>query len=210
MKIQLGSKKVFSLLLTIVFIISMGLIIYFYFKTIKLQNNLQEQKNTLKKQRDTLQMQKSIVADSKREFVQEVEQLLKNLDKNGGDLNLFVSGNERLDTLVKKVINSKYIINISCYKGTQENVKKLVDYLQKNGYYESLPRYNFFNNKPSWMSSVSTVLYYSKDSKEKADLIAKELKRETNINFITARGSGLGVITGQEKWTINIHYINDH
>jgi len=56
-------------------------------------------------------------------------------------------------------------------------------------------------------TQTSAVMYYADTSEQKAGELAREMKRITGSSFEVKRGSRLGVIQGQERWTFFIHWL---
>lgn len=113
---------------------------------------------------------------------------------------------KKANNLVRKAENSKVIVTIYSVNPNSSVKQNIVSTLHSNGYGVDIG-YDY-SEKPSWMSYSSTVHYYSSKSKQRASEIASQLKNSTGVGFKINRGKGLGVIKGEEQWTIFVHYIN--
>ena len=63
------------------------------------------------------------------------------------------------------------------------------------------------DQRQSWLSSNSTVFYYSNSSENKAQSIAKNLKKITGIQFDIKWGAGLGVPPDKKDRYFYVHLI---
>jgi hypothetical protein len=64
------------------------------------------------------------------------------------------------------------------------------------------------SERQSWLSKTATVLYYSDSAAAKARKLADALTQVTSTPFGRAKGQGLDVIQGQERWTFYVPYVH--
>ena len=101
--------------------------------------------------------------------------------------------------------NTKYTVAVYSLNASQSIHDDIKRYFLNGGY---VLDYDWIlPERQSWVALKSTVFYYHKDTREKARKIADDLKKITGSDFQVAQGAGLGVVRGQEQWTIFIHYI---
>ena len=62
-------------------------------------------------------------------------------------------------------------------------------------------------DRPAWLATRPTVLYYDERSKPAAETLAKELAKVTGDAFSTERGAGLGIPKGQERESLRVHFV---
>ena len=109
-------------------------------------------------------------------------------------------------TLQKQQLdNFRYIVGFYSYKVSNKNHDDVANYFVGEGY--TVRNSTILSNRTNWLAGRSTVLYYADESKSKAKQIADNLGKITKSKFNVKRGAGLGVSTGDEKWTFFIHYI---
>jgi hypothetical protein len=121
------------------------------------------------------------------------------------------------DTLLKRVAgsapvgeqpraeNARYAIGLYALGVTDEQLGEVTKLLEDKGYV--LTTATRMSERQSWLSRKATVLYYSDSSAVKARKLAATLTQATGTPFGTAKGQGLGVIQGQERWTFYVHYV---
>jgi hypothetical protein len=102
---------------------------------------------------------------------------------------------------------AKYSIGIYAYNVSANEYEKVKTMFQKEGYANS--RGSLLTFKPDWLAEHSTVFYYDNDAINEATYIALELSKSTATKFKISRGAGLGVISGQERWSFYVHYIGE-
>jgi hypothetical protein len=77
--------------------------------------------------------------------------------------------------------------------------------LQDRGF--ALIRGGNLQQRPSWLSPRSTVLYYTSKSKGEAERLAVLAEQLMGKRFDVERGQGLGVTPGEEERTFYVHWI---
>lgn len=141
---------------------------------------------------DVLQIENEELYNENRELKHEVS-LLKNENHSAE-----VSASGIPENL------SKYKVRIYSYNPETQVIKEMDVYLYSEGYNMLLGKK--YSEKPSWMAKHPTVYYHSHETKHLAHKIAADIEGITNIHFKVKRGNGEEVKTGQEKFTIFIHY----
>ncbi len=116
--------------------------------------------------------------------------------------------NIKTNRIIAQATNSRYLVAVYGPNVPMEDLKILEEKLSGAGY--SLNTGSVLTYKPSLLATTSTVFYYSDNSISKANDLVKWLEKETQTKFNVQRGSGLGVIKGQENNTFFIHYINPY
>ncbi len=101
--------------------------------------------------------------------------------------------------------NAKLFIRIYSFKPKRGIKTKVLNKLEAKGYQVRLFS-DWLKEKPSFFSDESTVLYYNRGNKAKADVIAKTLLKTTGIDFQTKMGGGYGVTNEEKKVLFIIHY----
>lgn len=189
---QLASIKIKSAFFLIVLIASVFMSLYFYINLRKSKEDVESMEAILKKQNARY-----------LELTDSLSYYLSLVDS------LSLVKNEKLKEDSKRVIkvsdNVKFLIGIYGLRAPEEKFNKIQSYFLYQGY--TLFADFKLQEKPSWLSPQSTVLYYDESSREKALEIATDLERVTGATFIINRGAGLGVKKGQERFTFYIHYI---
>lgn len=100
--------------------------------------------------------------------------------------------------------NSKYLIGIYGFGVSQGDLGKVANLIEDSGY--TIITERILSYKTDWLSSSPTVLYYSEQTKHKADEIKESLNALTGRKFNVRRGAGKGVPRGQEDVRFFIHY----
>jgi tetratricopeptide (TPR) repeat protein len=93
-----------------------------------------------------------------------------------------------------------YSLNVS-----QAEHDKVKDFLTGQGY--RVIQGAKLDERPAWLSTHSTVLFYDERSNDRAGQIALSLRDLLDWRFAVRRGAGLGVSKGKEQWTFFVHYI---
>jgi hypothetical protein len=101
--------------------------------------------------------------------------------------------------------NAKLFIRVYSFKPQRGIKEKVLNKLEAKGYQVKLFS-DWQKEKPSFFSDQSTVLYYNRANKAKADVIAKTLLKTTGIDFQTKMGGGYGVTDKEKKVLFIIHY----
>ena len=101
--------------------------------------------------------------------------------------------------------NAKLFIRVYSFKPQKGIKDKILNKLEAKGYQVKLFS-DWKKEKPSFFSDESTVLYYNKANRAKANAIAKTLSKTTGINFQTRMGGGYGVTEQEKKVLFIIHY----
>ena len=78
-------------------------------------------------------------------------------------------------------------------------------YFLANGYI--IDHSENFSSRPNWFALNSTILFYHEKNKAKAKQISNELERVTKNKFRISRGAVYGLVKGEEKWKLIVHYI---
>ena len=116
-----------------------------------------------------------------------------------------IAANPNVEADVRVAENAKYAVGLYGFAVSNEAFEHVRSALQADGYIIS--QQSLLDDRPSWLSPRSTVLYYDKERREKALNIATELSKVAGAEFVVATGHGLGVIPGQERWTFFVHYV---
>lgn len=173
------------------FLLMVSIVVAFYFY------HLLREKNEL------LEIQNNQITEHKNRIVALLDSIDQFIEL---DMTVDAADQIQLKSLTDRLQNSKYSVGIVFYQVSDENQAKVNDYLNKEGY-SITSRWKFDNYRPSWVALESKVFYYDTETSEKANQIADELGAITGVQFTASQGAGLGVIRGQEKWTIYVHYV---
>jgi len=121
-----------------------------------------------------------------------------------------MKGNEvQTSNLMRAVDNSKYLITIHAVGANESDLSTMQSALKSKAYAAEVG-YNYSSgDRPSWMATSPSVLYYDAESKHQAQEIARILGDALGVKFSILRGSGFGVVKGQEKNTVFIHFLRD-
>jgi hypothetical protein len=106
---------------------------------------------------------------------------------------------------VRAAENAKYAVGVYGFGVPEAQYEQLRTRLAAEGY--AISQGSLLLQRPSWLAKASTVLYYADASREKASSIAADLSTITGSNFAVAKGAGLAVVPGQERWTFFVHYV---
>jgi hypothetical protein len=106
---------------------------------------------------------------------------------------------------VKAAENAKYSVGFFGFRVTAAEYDHAHALLKKDGYAITLTA--LLERRPSWLANKSSVFYYDEASGAKARSIAEVLSRSTGTEFAVARGAGLAVVPGQERWSFFVHYV---
>jgi len=101
--------------------------------------------------------------------------------------------------------NARYAVGVYGFDVSSKLYDDVLSRIKSDGY--SISQAGLLSERPEWLSLKPTVLYYDKSSEEKAQSIKSELRSLTGIDFRVERGSGQGVVKGQERWTFFIHLV---
>jgi cell division protein FtsB len=107
--------------------------------------------------------------------------------------------------VVRSAENAKYSVGLYGFAVSNEGYEHVRSTLQADGY--AISQGDLLDDRPTWLSPRSSVLYYDEASRKKALSIATELSKVAGAEFAVAKGAGLGVIKGQERWTFFVHYV---
>ncbi len=100
--------------------------------------------------------------------------------------------------------NAKLFVRIYSYNPIGKDKYVIRNKIEAKGFQTKL--FPDWRDKPSFFSDQSTVLYYHRSMKNKADDIARVLTKVTSIKFITAQGAGYGVSAPEKKTLFIVHY----
>ena len=107
--------------------------------------------------------------------------------------------------IVNKAENAKYFMALYALNVGEQLFSNVINSFIKSGY--SLGYGGILSERYSWVAKESTVFYYHPESKNFAEKLAIRLRHLTGNDFTVSRGAGLGVQTGQERWTFYVHII---
>lgn len=187
-------------ILTLFFIGTLVVAIYLSYKNVETKKKLERVNLTLNQNKDSLRNQNERLRESRIEIVALTDSLTKTLSTDS-------TLSKDTKSLIEKIDNSKYLLTIYSLNPDPEVKKTIISTLQNEGY-GVLDGQNFDTGR-SWLSTSSTVLYYSPSTKSRAENIAKSIEEKTNLRFKVSRGAGLGVRQGEDALTFFVHYIND-
>lgn len=109
--------------------------------------------------------------------------------------------------LARNMTNSSFLISVHSIGVDKREIELTIESLRSNGYYAEACNSFKAGAAPKWMAKVPTVFYYSASSKEQADYMASILEKSIGVPFDVERGSGFGVMKGQERNTFFIHLV---
>jgi hypothetical protein len=108
---------------------------------------------------------------------------------------------------LQRADNAKYAVGLYAFGVNRDQYELATKRLEDDGYVITQTGLFTESPPPDWLSRHSSVLYYDNAAASKARGIADTLSRLTGTKFAIARGAGLGVVSGQARWTFFIHYI---
>ncbi|UCF06511.1 MAG: hypothetical protein JSV33_05645 [bacterium] len=111
----------------------------------------------------------------------------------------------QIDKRLKGIGNIKFVVSLFSLNVDRKRHEAMREYFIDGGY--AFDDDWVLPERYSWVALESTVFYYHDDVAAKAREIASDLERITQTSFKVARGAGLGVSKGQERWTFYVHYI---
>jgi hypothetical protein len=114
---------------------------------------------------------------------------------------------EDMMALTRNMTNSSLIISVHSVGVDEKDIKLAIESLRSSGYYAEACNSFKLGAAPKWMATVPTVFYYSEQSKEQAVKMANILGKSLSLTFNVTKGSGFGVMKGQERNTFFIHLI---
>ena len=216
-RIAKNKKRLFWYLI-LVFIL-FGVILFYYFENVNLQQqnveiNIKNEDNLEKL--SELKIKSDARVDTLTSIILELEKSKDSLILSHKKTETITKESElelsekrkNLYNEIERLKNSKYLITNHSYMFPVSGRRKISAYLKNEGYSKIEGwTYDDEGKKPSWMSLNSTVLFYSEKSEEKAQKIAENLSELTGHKYGTTRGKGLGVIKGQEDVTFFIHSV---
>lgn len=177
---RINSTKKVNILLLIALVLCALAAMYFYSQQLALSQLLEE----------------------KNKHIIELTQNQLEKSTNEEDVNSLTN---QKSEFVRQTTNARYAVGVYAYNITKEQFATVRNFISNEGYYMTAD--SLLQEKPSWLAGKSTVHYYDRESKEKAQQLADALTKLTGIQFVTNHGAGYGVIKGQEKWTFFIHVI---
>ncbi len=101
--------------------------------------------------------------------------------------------------------NARYIIAVYGLNALKEKYEAINQYFNEEGY--RIDRGYNYSTRQDWLALNSTVFFYHKETKTRANEIAEKLTKITGSKFNISIGAGYGVGKGEEKWTVFVHYI---
>lgn len=113
--------------------------------------------------------------------------------------------NDRTNSILVRTNNSQYLLTVYGYAISEKEYMAVEKRLNSKGY--SVNEGYVLSYRPRWLATVPMVLYYDQSSAPKAKELALWMTKMTSVKFGIQKGSGLGVIKGQEKNTFFIHYV---
>jgi hypothetical protein len=105
---------------------------------------------------------------------------------------------------------SEYLVGLQTL-GLPDNEREALNgQLHANGYglHNESTSYQT-TTRPAWFPSRSTVFYYALSAVSAADTLAGLMKKLTGQQFVTQRGAGSGVGSGQQAVTLFVDYVKD-
>jgi len=170
---------------------------------------IETQRDSLERQRDTLSQQVAALAEQRTRLQQAVTLLVPTSTETPTGA-APVPRTKPGATGTKQATegfaaNARYALGFYAIGAGQSKYDSVHAELQSMGYV--ITQGSALDTRPSWLSTTSAVMYYADASEQKARELATEMKRLTGSTFEVKRGSGLGVIKGQERWTFFIHWV---
>jgi hypothetical protein len=106
-----------------------------------------------------------------------------------------------------RVERSTFIITLHSVGAGVPDRDAVITALNAQGYAVH-PGHDFSKDqRPNWMAAQPTLFYYHDASLTEAEAMADILYNSTGVKYDVSRGSGLGVMKGQERNTFFIHLI---
>lgn len=118
---------------------------------------------------------------------------------------------QQLVSALANAANSLYSIGLYSFGVPESQLQAATNVLAQQGYTiitSSLMNTDTSQTRPKWMANRSTVLYYSEQTRQIAETIARQLEAATGLKFAVNRGAGLGIPEGEEKTNLRVHLIS--
>lgn len=186
--LRINSTKRFSVYLLVTLVLSVIASIYFYYKEQALSNEIKIAKDQLVEKNNTI-----------AELNQRLAEAVKTQDEH--------PITKKQEELIRHSENASYSLGFYGYNVSELKYQMVKKYITEEHY--SITRDRLLERRTSWLAQRATVFYYHLQAEKKAAKLASELTKLTGTKFSIAKGKGLGVLKGQEKWTFFIHYIED-
>lgn len=106
---------------------------------------------------------------------------------------------------IGNIDNDRYIIVVYGLNAPEDKYEAIKQYFLVERY--TIDRGENLSSRPNWFALNSTVFFYHEKTEARAKQIATELSRATESKFRTTRGAGIGLVEGEEKWKVVVHYI---
>jgi hypothetical protein len=172
---------------------------------------IEVQRNSLERQRDTLTQQVAALAEQRTRLQQAVTLLVPTSTAQPASkagprpVPVTAAATGPRQATEGFAANARYAIGFYALDADASKYDAVRDAIQSMGFV--ITQGINLDGRPSWLSTTSAVMYYADASAQKARDMAGEMKRLTGSTFEVKRGSGLGVIKGQERWTFFIHWV---
>lgn len=116
-----------------------------------------------------------------------------------------VSGSGAVYEAANAASKSLYSIAIYTFGFDKSLLSSSVSELSASGY--TILRSAQIDNRPSWLSSHSVVLFYDESSRGEAENVANLIHAKTSLSIAVEMGAGSGVDSGKEKTSLRIHLV---
>jgi hypothetical protein len=163
------------------------------------------QRTALESQRDTLTQQVAALAEQRTRLQQAVTLLVPASTAAPRPAGVPVAATATRQATEGFAANARYALGFYALGADATKYDAVRDAIQSMGFV--ITQGINLDTRPPWLSTTSAVMYYADASAQKARDMAAEMKRLTGSTFEVKRGSGLGVIKGQERWTFFIHWL---
>ena len=118
-----------------------------------------------------------------------------------------VARSKAVQRVVAAASNARFGVGFYSLGVSEAQYSQLADSIRAHGYtiIQGAP----LTERPGWLSPRSTVMYYAPAAAADAEAMAQQLATWTGQAFRTARGAGLGVPRGEERWTFFVHWVGE-
>ncbi|HEY0021772.1 MAG TPA: hypothetical protein VGB24_02650 [Longimicrobium sp.] len=106
---------------------------------------------------------------------------------------------------IKSAGRASYTVAGYCYSVAQAQCQSMQQAIRDRGY--TVVRGGPLSRRPSWLAPRSTVLYYDANAAADAQQLAGVLQQQTGVRFEVSQGGGLGVSSGQQRYSLRVHFV---